>query len=1567
MTGLYVASNVQSLVSQHQINRNMADLGNILTRLSTGLRINSGKDDPAGLIASELLKSDITATSKAITNAQRANSVISIADSALGQVSNLLNDIRGLVNEAANTGAMTAEQIAANQLQVDASLDSIDRIAKTTNFQGQLLLDGSMGFQTQGVDINAVRDFTIHQANFGTQSQVDIGLNVLKNSDNARLFYDKAGISNELVLEVGGNQGYDTFKFEAGATVGDMARAINQVSDSTGVRAIVGNDATHGQIMLTSAGAGSHNDINLMALTAGAAAGNYTVKYSAGNANETTYTITEPNGSQPGVIDFKLKMQEKASPAVTHFDESFNGLHTYDISGGDGIIVQTTDGTELKHVEFVAASADAAGSADGHTSAADENTGLAVTFDKKNGKLHVLVNDGSAPTAADWRRAIDAIDGLEYVSGDGVADPGFYDPTDLRANNALDIAATVAGSKFENTDIVYVYDETVADLTDGVDKVGEVALAYKDGAQFAAATIRWGDGSTTDPVENPPVYDVQMRIVADKVGAEFNDVTINFEQDDTYTAGDVSAVYDADRRILHVRGQIDNQTDATLNATYGTLKKAIDEASPFRADITIMQDDGDAATVDPLNGTQYPLSNKIMSGLVADDTTGVTPNTTESSYIKTGQQYGDIGTDNQALFVRVGADTVTATDVVAAFNDTANAPFSSIAANFTVANAVDSDGTGTIFNATLDNLDGTGDNKQTLVRVATAALTGGADGFTTDVTAAELIDFINTDSVLSTMFLAAPPLNGTGQGLLTLFDEAAYYGDPNEETGLQFLGPEGSANIMFVTDGPNSDLGISFDEASADCIPDDRPVASLLAKNANAAFSVQSLRGGDEYDDMAIRMIRLDNNHIADPDAEPPRDDSYVQYKAGPSNAMAYCSINDNDTGSTIETGKFIVYGTQGGTQLNDVEIIARLDESQTAAATATYDEESKQLIITVNSNAMAAEDGGVTLSDAVAAINNTGIFRAEYDYSFNTTSSDDTDTGPGLETFGFVFAAAREVTIGNTGSTGGHNGVLEVYVAGDETQITAQRVVDTINNDPVTGNMFAASAIGGTGAGTGLIDFREDNIHSVIGSDGKATNVTNMSTSVLGSTGAEGMMIIHLATDANGNSITSSRDLVDFMNQLTAEQTRGVSVSMVRPAGVDNLNRTWTDDGCGNLIMSQACDDDFGKGILQPTLEVDDCGVETYYPIEFASFGENIVPGNAFGNIVAVNGKNASLQIRANAAGPDFNGVGFKYVLLEDPLAEMYAEFDAVNKEILVNIHAGTTAAQVANIINSSEQTRDLFTASLAGDGTGQVTTQDDYLVLKGGLYDNGYRGGALILGAADADEHSLIFESMEEGTSQKVQVRTIQGDFDVRNAAGVKTDTDLGEDMLATINGITMVADGRKLKVDSSMLKMDITLEDRITAGDTVLFSITGGGATFQLGPDVVSNQQIRLGIGSINTGRLGGASGRLYQLRGGGNADLSTDTKLADRIVQEAILSVASTRGRLGAIQRSTLDPAISSLQDSLEQLSAAEAQISNADFAEESSKLTRAQILVQAGTRTLSIANQFPQYAASLVGG
>jgi flagellin len=90
-----------------------------------------------------------------------------------------------------------------------------------------------------------------------------------------------------------------------------------------------------------------------------------------------------------------------------------------------------------------------------------------------------------------------------------------------------------------------------------------------------------------------------------------------------------------------------------------------------------------------------------------------------------------------------------------------------------------------------------------------------------------------------------------------------------------------------------------------------------------------------------------------------------------------------------------------------------------------------------------------------------------------------------------------------------------------------------------------------------------------------------------------------------------------------------------------------------------------------------------------------------------------------------------------------------------------------------------------------------------------------------------------------------------------------------------------------------------------------------------------------------------------------------KLADRIVSQAIENVASLRGRLGAIQRGTLEPSVMALQDSMIALTEANAMITNADFAVESSNLTRLQLLIQAGAQTLGIANQMPQYAAMLV--
>ncbi len=184
-----------------------------------------------------------------------------------------------------------------------------------------------------------------------------------------------------------------------------------------------------------------------------------------------------------------------------------------------------------------------------------------------------------------------------------------------------------------------------------------------------------------------------------------------------------------------------------------------------------------------------------------------------------------------------------------------------------------------------------------------------------------------------------------------------------------------------------------------------------------------------------------------------------------------------------------------------------------------------------------------------------------------------------------------------------------------------------------------------------------------------------------------------------------------------------------------------------------------------------------------------------------------------------------------------------------------------------------------------------------------------------------------------------------------------------MATVNGVEANGVGNSLSINTTSLDLSITVDDGSSANFS--FSITGGGAKFQLGPDVTSNQQARLGIGSVSTGQLGGPTGRLYELGNGQARSLTNDVNGAGRIIDDVINKVTSLRGRLGAFQATTLESNLVSLNDTRANLLEAESSIRDADFAEESARLTRAQILVQSGTNVLSLANQNPQNVLALL--
>jgi len=1066
-----INTNVSSLNAQKTLARSNAMLQESLTRLSTGLRINTGKDDPAGLIASEVLRSDIIGVERAITNSQRANQMIATADSALAQVSSLLNDIRGLISEAANTGAMSAEQISANQLQIDSSLEAIDRIAQVTQFQGRRLLDGSLDFITEGIDTEAITDLQIDQANFGTQPEVGVAVEVVEQATRAELHYEHGAIANDVVLEIGGKNGFEAFNFAGGSTISDLANAINLVADALGIRAEVQTEATQGSMVASSYG--TNNDVVITATQAGLDEGNLRVKYTAdptGAATPGAY-YTPPSGEEPGMIEVKLATQA-------------------------------------------------------------------------------------------WTKAV-----YQF---------GF---TDAVANNAFTLTAKQAGADYNG--YTFIFNST------------------------GAASIN-----------------------------------------------------------INVTGK------------------------------TITVDDGSSGTGNVGALKTYLDGNSLFSSMFS---------------------------------VATGADGGAATGLV---------------------------GTGTFAPGTYQS-------------------TTGVDGGTITSTANDVINMLNTEATLDGVITAALAPGSDGHATVTAFQEFAFYGSTDADNRLQFLGPEGTRNIRFVSE-PGQSLGIDM---TSDPRVLDFASAVFQGTNANSSFKISARQKGEEFDDVKV-------------------------------------VINNS------------------------------------ATEVAVWDAQSKTLTLNVN------------------------------------------------------LAGATNL----------------------------QSVINLVNNNANVSKYFRAEA---WGLADGTATFSDADLNGA-------------SVTLSGGVKSEGSLIVNLETNAAGLVKTTANDLIDFFNDTASHSAAfaalGISVSNVQ--GSD------------------------GSGVLAATEE----------DLVFATSGTDMQNANSSATILAANGEEAIFTITAKTSGPEYDGITVEF---EDTASAGHetVTYDATTKTITVSINAGTTTADmIVKRINgetagASDEVKELFTAALTQDlygiagldssGSGLLTVNDTG-TFSGGLVDTGSENGAALLGNEDQANVGLKFMAVEYGSDAFVSVRALNGTaFTVVDKDGNRKDRVNGTDVDARINGIKAVGSGLTASLNTSSLDLSFSLADTIVDGDTMSFRIVGGGAQFQLGPDVVSNQQARLGISSVNTAKLGGVAGRLFELRSGGPKDLENNVIAAAMVIEEVITQVTTLRGRLGAFQRTTLETNIAALSDTLEALTEAESSIRDADFAQESANLTRNQILVQSGISVLTIANQNPESVLSLL--
>ena len=244
-----INTNISSLTAQRNVTRSQNDLSTAISRLSSGLRINSAKDDSAGLAISERFTSQIRGINQAARNANDAISLTQTAEGALGSVGGNLQRIRELAVQAANA-TNSASDRAALQGEVNQLVAEVQRVGAQTEFNGIKLLDGS--FSSQNFQVGANAGQTIAVSSIADARTSSLGSNTLT-ADGTLTGSVVAAATNGITAAVaatgftvttagGGTTSAITYAADASAT--DIATAISAAGANIGVTATATNSTT---------------------------------------------------------------------------------------------------------------------------------------------------------------------------------------------------------------------------------------------------------------------------------------------------------------------------------------------------------------------------------------------------------------------------------------------------------------------------------------------------------------------------------------------------------------------------------------------------------------------------------------------------------------------------------------------------------------------------------------------------------------------------------------------------------------------------------------------------------------------------------------------------------------------------------------------------------------------------------------------------------------------------------------------------------------------------------------------------------------------------------------------------------------------------------------------------------------------------------------------------------------------------------------------------------------------------------------------------------------------------
>ncbi len=353
-----INTNLSSLTAQRNQSKSQNDLGTAINRLSSGLRINSAKDDAAGLAISERFTAQIRGLNQAARNANDGISLAQTAEGAMQAAGTILQRVRELAVQSANASNSGSDRQALQQ-EVTQLVSELDRIAQTSEFNGQKLLDGSFGTQQFQVGANANQTIVASSSNLRTnvygnhQNTAASGAGVAAASAAWGANGTSAG-----AITINGALGSQSITTVASATAQATAAQINAVKGSTGV------------------GATARTQLEL----AFGAAGSYSLTLQSDN-------------STPTVVSFNTTGGLAAAASAINDQSSKTGVTASLNTAGTAVVLSNAAGNDI----YVA---NLAGTNAGTTSvqkldAAGANAGAAVTLTAASGAGQQAVVSGT--------------------------------------------------------------------------------------------------------------------------------------------------------------------------------------------------------------------------------------------------------------------------------------------------------------------------------------------------------------------------------------------------------------------------------------------------------------------------------------------------------------------------------------------------------------------------------------------------------------------------------------------------------------------------------------------------------------------------------------------------------------------------------------------------------------------------------------------------------------------------------------------------------------------------------------------------------------------------------------------------------------------------------------------------------------------------------------------------------------------------------------------------------------------------------------------------------------------